>query len=138
MQSTDFKGTGSGGTPYLVASWPGWLGVLGGIWLIVAPFVLNYSGDNKLLYQDIIGGVVAILLFGYYALAAEMANTSLVRQLVGGIAALGGIWLIVSPFVLNYTATTNAMWNDIIAGAAFVVVGLYTALYHTTHFTHYA
>lgn len=138
MQSTSFRGTGGGVTRFLVASGPGWLGVLGGIWLIVAPFVLNYSGDSKLLYQDIIAGVVAILLFGYYALTAEMANTSLVRQMVGGIATLGGIWLIVSPFILNYTGTVNAMWNDIIAGAAFVVVGLYTALYHTTHFTNYA
>ena len=112
--------------------------MLGGIWLIVAPFVLSYSEQDKLLYQDIIAGVVAILLFGYYALTAEMSNTSLVRQMVGGIATLGGIWLIVAPFILDYTGTVNAMWNDIIAGAAFVVIGLYTALYHTSHFTNYA
>ena len=32
-----------------------------------------------------------------------------------------GVWLVIAPFVLKYSSTTGAMWNDVIVG---VVVGL--------------
>jgi hypothetical protein len=35
-----------------------------------------------------------------------------------------GIWLAVSPFALAFTGTGAALWNDIIVGAAVIILGL--------------
>ncbi|HEX2913789.1 MAG TPA: SPW repeat protein [Chloroflexia bacterium] len=123
---------------FLTASVPGWVGVAGGIWLIVAPFVLSYSDVDKPFYTDIIVGAAEIILFGFCALAVLQVGTALARQVAGFVALLAGACLIMAPFVLSYTDTTNAFWNDLISGAAFVVLAAYTTLYHTRHFTDYA
>lgn len=46
-----------------------WLSVLGGIWLIIAPFMLSYS-DRNATTNDIILGVVIIVL-GLVTLSGE-------------------------------------------------------------------
>lgn len=38
---------------------------------------------------------------------------------------LAGIWLIIAPFVLNYSETTAALWNDIVAGIIIAVVAIF-------------
>ena len=40
------------------------------------------------------------------------------------LGVLAGVWLIVAPFVLNYTRATAAVWNSIAMG---ILIGL-TAL----------
>ena len=47
--------------------WPGIVGVLG-IWLIVSPFLLGYSGSLPALWNSIVVGLilVATALYGYY------------------------------------------------------------------------
>lgn len=44
-----------------------WLFVLGGIWLIIAPFALDYSQTISALWNDIIVGIIvsAVAIFGY-------------------------------------------------------------------------
>lgn len=118
------------------ATWPGWLGVIGGIWLIIAPFILNYSSYPTPLYNDIIVGVIAIILTGFCSLTYNQASTSQARMVAGWLAALAGLWLIIAPFVLGYSNVSNALWNDIITGVVFIVVALYAVNYHRTHFSH--
>lgn len=45
-----------------------WLGVIFGIWLIVAPFVLGYSTVTNAMWNDIIVGVVVAVIsfFSWY------------------------------------------------------------------------
>lgn len=41
-----------------------------------------------------------------------------------------GIWLIASPYALNFTDTAGAFWNTVIAGAVFVIssaFGMYSS-----------
>jgi hypothetical protein len=45
------------------------------------------------------------------------------------IVALAGLWTLVSPFVLNFSDLTLAMWNAIIVGILLVVFGGWAALY---------
>jgi hypothetical protein len=91
-----------------------WL-VLAGIWLIIAPFVLGYSGAGPALWNDIMLGIVVgtIALVGSFTAPrlASLANLAT------------GVWLIIAPFAIGYggsKAVTSA-WNDIILGA---IVGL--------------
>lgn len=39
-----------------------------------------------------------------------------------GLNILAGLWLIISPFVLGYSALRGTMWNDIIVGIIVAVV----------------
>ncbi len=44
------------------------------------------------------------------------------------IVAIIGLWQLISPFVLGYSANTTAMWNAIIVGIIFIVLGVWSAL----------
>lgn len=41
------------------------------------------------------------------------------------IFVLAGIWLIIAPFVLDYSQTTSALWNDIIVGIIVAIVAIF-------------
>lgn len=45
-----------------------WINVVLGVWLIVAPFVLGYSVVAAALWNDIIVGIVVVVLAGWAAL----------------------------------------------------------------------
>lgn len=45
------------------------------------------------------------------------------------LVAVAGLWELLSPFALGYSALTVAMWNAIIVGAVLVVLGAWAALY---------
>jgi SPW repeat len=132
MQGTNLSG--QRGTNYLTVSLPGWLGVIGGVWLLVAPSILSYADITKPFYNDLIGGIVAIVLTGFCALFATTPATVLYRKIAGGLVALGGVWLILAPFILDYSGITNALWNDVITGAVFILMAGYSLIYHAVNF----
>jgi len=39
-----------------------------------------------------------------------------------------GVWLIIAPFLLGYSALAAALWNDIIVGIVVVVLAGWAAL----------
>ena len=43
---------------------------------------------------------------------------------IAWIEVFAGVWLIIAPFVLKYSSTTGAMWNDIIIGLIVGILGL--------------
>jgi uncharacterized membrane protein HdeD (DUF308 family) len=102
---------------------------------MLAPYVLNYSGIDKTLWNDLIIGAAMIVIAAFCAIFAYQPGSYMLRQAVGTLAALAGIWLIVAPFILNYTDTTNALWNDIITGVLFVILSTYSVLYHAPSYS---
>jgi len=38
----------------------GWICILAGLWLVAAPFVLGYSGNNLALWNDITLGIIVL------------------------------------------------------------------------------
>ncbi len=52
-----------------------WLSVVAGIWLIVAPFVLAYSELATALWNDIIVGIIIVVLGAWSALTIGSAET---------------------------------------------------------------
>ncbi len=44
------------------------------------------------------------------------------------VIALGGLWEIISPFVLGYSNNTGALWDSIIIGIVLLVLGVWSAL----------
>lgn len=55
------------------SAWISWVNALAGIWLIVAPFALGYSGFTHPLWNDIITGVL-VTIFGIWSALATHGN----------------------------------------------------------------
>jgi hypothetical protein len=94
------------------------LGVVAGIWLIIAPFVLGY-GDGDPTWNDIIFGAVTIVL------SAIRITMPRITSWAGWLMALVGAWVFASAFWLDDTAT--ASWNDIILGIIVFILGVASA-----------
>ena len=107
----------SGGWREAVISLSG-LNVLAGIWLIVAPWVLNYRvGDPK--WNDVIfGAAIAILALTRVGGAFRASGVSVLNALIG-------VWLIIAAFTID--ASWTAGWNDVILGAVVFILALASA-----------
>ncbi len=94
-----------------------WINVLLGVWLVIAPFALNtVVPDGAWTANDIILGV--LLIAASWAIVAMAAPSS-------GIAwfeVLCGIWLLVAPFILHYSAGRVKLGNDVISGIIAIVI----------------
>lgn len=86
-----------------------------GLWQIAAPFVLNFA-DEQIVFENAI--VSGALLAGFAALAffgAGRWSPSFIRAFAG-LAALTGLWLVISPWVLDYQALVPAFWSALLVG----------------------
>lgn len=97
------------------------LDVLAGLWLVLAPFLLGYSGTP--LMNDIIIGLAVAVFAGSRLLGDgyKIAWPSWVNVLLG-------LWLFFAPFTLGYTEMSTALWNDVILGIVVVVLATISAL----------
>jgi hypothetical protein len=100
-----------------------WLVAVAGLWEVLSPFILGYSATTVAMWNAIIAGVVLIVLAAWAALSEEVRFD---RNLEW-INAVVGVWLILSPFALNYSAVVAAMWNDIIVGVVVIVLAAWAA-----------
>ena len=99
--------------------WQDWANVVLGVILIISPWVLGATGTNAILWGAVIGGVL-IALVGLWALYQPE------QTLPEWVNLVLGIWVVVSPWVLGYSGTTNAVWYDVIVGVLVAAVALWT------------
>lgn len=84
--------------------WEDWVSWLLGFWLLLSPWTLSYSDDAPALRNAVTMGFVLIFV--------EVVTLSLFRPWEEWANILIGIWLIASPFVLDFVnpaGTTNAI-----------------------------
>ena len=104
----------------------GWLAALVGLWVLVTPFFLGggNAGFDWLFWSNVVSGVVIAVLAGYGA-----TTTGTARRSATGLAALVGLWVLVTPFFLG---GSNAgfdwlFWSNIVSGVVVAVLAGYTA-----------
>jgi len=94
--------------------WQDPISLLAGLWMVVSPWALAYSGAVNPMRNAVIAGalVAAIAFTALYGAQAwqEWANL------------LIGAWLIVSPWLLGFGALQVATLNAVVVGVA--VTGL--------------
>ncbi len=100
----------------------GWCVVIAGIWEALAPFILGFSSIPVALWNAMIVGVVLIVL----AVIAVYSQKSGTVKTMEWINAVLGLWLILAPFILGYTASPRA--NDITVGVIVIVLAVWAAL----------
>jgi hypothetical protein len=105
----------------VLAQVTGVLGILTGLWVAISPWflVLQRAGNNATVTNLIVG--LAVVALGLYALSGSRGFLGLE---VGSL--LAGVWLIISPFILDakFAIATPMYWSNIFAGALVVLIGL--------------
>jgi hypothetical protein len=85
-----------------------WLNLALSVLLFISPWVLGFAGEERAAWDAwacaIIIAVVSIAALVNFAEWEEWVNLVV------------GVWLIVSPWVLQFTAVASAMWTAIIIG----------------------
>jgi hypothetical protein len=97
------------------------LNVLAGIWLIISPWVLGFSGMQAAMLSTLLVGIAVLVLA-----IIRLGTTG-----TSGLSLLNfwlGLWLIISPFVLSFASRSLAMSNAIILGILVAIFGLWAAL----------
>jgi formate hydrogenlyase subunit 4 len=91
-----------------------WVNVLLGIWVIISPFVVQFTHQTAAMWNNVIIGIIIALL--------ALIRTSTPRQIGWSWAnVILGIWMIISPFALG-TMTTAILWNNIILGIVIAII----------------
>jgi SPW repeat len=95
------------------------LNILAGIWLIIAPWVLNYSSADPRWNDVVFGAIVVLFAFGRIAGGIRDAWLSALNAIIG-------VWIFVAALVIDNTS--QAQVNDIVLGAlVFVFAALNVA-----------
>jgi hypothetical protein len=102
--------------------WASGLNIVAGLWLIISPFVLAYSGMQNALWNDVIIGIAVA------ALAAIRAGGWINQAWLSWVNLVLGAWVLVSPWVLGFTGDQTALWNNVITGAIVLILGGWSAL----------
>jgi hypothetical protein len=99
-----------------------WTNFVLGLWLLISPFALGYSGTAAT--EAVIVGILIAALAFWRALGEE---TEGMKSVSWAVAVLG-VWSIIAPFALGYTAILVAVWNDVIVGLIVAVLAATQAL----------
>lgn len=98
------------------------INMLLGAWLIVSPYILSYSSTTAKWNQTIFGVVILLLAVARYIMPR--------LELASWLAGLAGIWMIIAPFILNYS-TAVAYWNEVLVGIVVAMVAFWNTTIHT-------
>ena len=100
--------------------WQDWANLVLGSWIFISPWVLDYAGTTAAWNAYVMGiGIVVFALIAAYMPKAweEVINTLL------------GMWLVVSPFALGFSAMTTIALHTVVAGilvTAFAVWAMFS------------
>jgi hypothetical protein len=98
--------------------WQNVVNALLGIWFIVAPFSLSFTGNTAEMLTSIVGGVIVLVLAGSAALNEEARHQVWVQYVDG----LVGIWFIIAPWALSFVGESREFWTSLIPGAVVLIL----------------
>lgn len=82
------------------------------IWVAVSPWAWGFAAAHSAVANHV------ALVFGFAPLALLIANL----RAAAIVTLLAGIWLVASPWVLGYAGDDLAWVNELISGAALIIV----------------
>lgn len=99
--------------------WQDWFSLILGVWLFISPFIGVGAGSGPEAWNAVIFGAL-VAVFSIWALAnrqrwEEWLNTAF------------GVWILIAPFVLQFTNDQAALWNHVIVGVLIGADALWAA-----------
>ena len=96
--------------------WLVWVSCAAGAWAVIAPFVFPWDVCPWVWAASIIPGALVFILSGAYALTQRKG-----LAWFNWVAAVLGVWLVVSPFVAGYALVLDVAWANFVPGAVIAV-----------------
>ena len=97
--------------------WQDQLILLLGLWLIATPWIYAYPQGSSQMSNAIISGIVIAVLAAF-----DLYKTYFWAVVVN---LLLGIWVAISPWVLQVADRRTVVWNELIVGVAVLVLALW-------------
>ncbi|WP_062011155.1 SPW repeat protein [Aureimonas sp. AU4] len=98
--------------------WQDWITILIGIWLLLTTIFLTFTPQGAGVATATVWNFAAC---GVVALALGFAALIAFRLWQEWLTMLLGLWLIVSPWVLNDTGHADPLWNSVVSGIVLVL-----------------
>ena len=99
--------------------------VILGLWLIISPrFLILAAGDNPVAWNSWVGGTGLLTLAAF-----SMYKPAVWAESVGAVL---GVWLIASPWILEFTHLSSAAANAVIVGLLVIGYALWAFRIDTT------
>jgi len=98
--------------------WQDAVNVVLGAWLVLSPWAMGYAGEAAAMANAIVIGVALI--------AAALGAIFVPRAWEEWTEGVLGLWLIVSPWVLGFTAMNGARLTAVVTGIAIAALALWT------------
>jgi hypothetical protein len=87
-----------------------------GIWVLISPFIIGFSGFRQFMLNNIIVGIVVLVVSAVQAWGeARTGGLSWINLILG-------LWLIVTAFTFNAQGLPGIVWNQIISGAIVAIL----------------
>lgn len=92
---------------------------LTGLYIAISPWVVGFNGFSTLSVNNLVVGIaLAMLAFGFASVYGRTHG-------IVWAAPLLGLWTILAPWVVSGNVdTTSTIWNNVVAGAIAVLLGL--------------
>ncbi|MFG3617491.1 SPW repeat protein [Nocardia exalbida] len=92
---------------------------LTGLYIAISPWVVGFNGFSTLTVNNLVVGIaLAMLAFGFASVYGRTHG-------IVWAAPLLGLWTILAPWVVSGDVdTTSTIWNNVVAGAIAVLLGL--------------
>ncbi|MGW4091500.1 SPW repeat protein [Nocardia sp. NPDC004750] len=92
---------------------------LTGLYIAISPWVVGFNGLSTLTGNNLIVGIaLAMLALGFASVYGRTHG-------IVWTAPLIGLWTIVAPWIVSGNVdTTSTIWNNVVAGAVAVLLGL--------------
>ena len=97
-----------------------WINFILGLWLIVAGFTIS-AGSRTVMTEEIVLGIIIACL--------AMISTARPSAVISWLIAVAGLLTLLAPAAMNYTVATASRGNDVVVGAAVLVLGIANALH---------
>ena len=91
-----------------------------GLWLIVSPWVFDYSEKSAALSSVTVGILIALLA------AIRLASLPN-RAGLCGINLLLAFWSAAAPWIYEYATNAGALWNNLFVGILVAVLAIWSA-----------
>ena len=96
--------------------WQDWINLIFGAWLFFSPWLLKYVTLGAASWNSFVFGI-AIVVFAVWALFAPKVWEEWTNLILG-------LWLIIAPWVLGFSAHALATWNLVVVGVVVAVLSL--------------
>lgn len=97
--------------------WQDWLQLLLGIWLFFSPWILGFAGTGGAAWNAYLIGV-GLVVFSVIALY-------LPKLWEEWITLVLGVWLVIAPWVVGFSALKNPTQNSVIIGIVTVILSVW-------------